>query len=134
MGKKMKLCTINQTIKEINELVLDMSSEWGWFHFAFSLIQEGIAILEGSFDLSAIYRTFDKIEIEFSNAIYIKTVLYEWSLHEEKPLIELVQQDESLKELGAFDDIKSGKFYAFNINTDVNESILVVADGIKYMF
>lgn len=128
----MQLNNINQIIKEINALVLTLSSKWTWFDFQFSVIQEGIVRLEGSFDLTALYKTYDKIEIEFSNSIFIKTILYGWQLQKEKPFIELVEKDESLKELNIIDAVKKGKYYVFKINTDRNEPILIIAESIKY--
>lgn len=123
----MHIDKINQRIKEVNQLVLDLSSKYNWFDFQFSLIQEGIVRLEGCFDLTALYKTYDKIEIEFFNAIFIKTILYEWQLQKDKSFIELDRHNDILKELNISDD----KYYAFKINTDSGEPILIIAEDLK---
>lgn len=125
--------TVREKIEEINSLILTMSNKYDWFNFQISLIQEGMVKVEGSFDLTALYKKYDKIEIEFSDSIFIKTILYEWEMNKEKPVIELEEQDECLKALNIIDDIKEGKYYAFKINTDRNEPILIIAKSIKYL-
>lgn len=123
---------VRKQIEEINALVLALSSQWEWFDFQFSLIQEGSVKLEGSFDLTALYKKYDKIEIEFSDPVFIKTILYGWGLQKGKPFIELDEQDECLKELNITDEIHKNKYYSFKINTDRNEPVLIIAKSIQY--
>lgn len=123
---------IRRIIREINEIILSFLKKYKWIDFQFSLIQEGIVKLEGCFDLTSLYKTYDKIEIEFFNAIFIKTILYAWEFKKEKPLIEVMLQCESLERLHIIDDIDKNKYHFFKINTDRNESVLVIAESIKY--
>ena len=127
----MQLEEVKRQIEEINAVVLALSKRWEWFDFQFSLIQEGIIKLEGSFDLTALYKKYDKIEIEFSDPFSIKTILFDWEWDKSKSFIELVN-DEYLNDLSVIEDIKRNQYYVFKINANMNEPIIIIAKSIKY--
>lgn len=128
----MRLNDVEKQIQEINALVLTLSNQWEWFDFQFSLIQEGIIKLEGCFDLTALYKKYDKIEIEFSDPFSIKTILSDWGWDKSKPFIQLLKE-ECLNDFSVIEDIKRNKYYVFKINTNMNEPIIIIAKSIKYV-
>lgn len=133
--KKMKKENVLMEIEKINKWLLSIAEKW--FDFQFSLIQDRIVKLEGSFDLTTYPGTFDVIEIEFVDALFIKTILFGWQLQKEKPFLGLTNEDESLNELKKLQErgkigYLNDEFYTFKINTDREEPVLIMARGIKF--
>ena len=123
----MTINNVKKEIEKINEFLLATTDPW--FHFYFTQINELVTKVVGSFDFTHV-KKFDTIEIEFSELMFIKTILYGWDLQKENPFIEFVTEDECLKELKKLGFL-SNEYYAFKINTDRNEPVLIVAKGIK---
>jgi len=125
----MTLNNVKKEVENINKYLLSTTDQW--LHFQVSRLQEGAIELDGSFDLCAYPGTFDIIKIKFENPMFIKTMLSEWKLQKEKPFLELTAEDESLdaiKKIG----LKLDGYYAFKINTDRNEPVLIIAKSIKF--